>query len=884
MTADEIIRLLESMGESYFETDLKGKITVFNDYVCRFHGRSHEELMASDYRTFMRPDQARKVFKVYDEVYRTGLPSQVFSYEIIRKDGVAASAETIVSLRRGPDGEPIGFCGISRDVTEKKKTETALRQSEEKHRSILANIEESYYEVDLKGTFTFVNAAACRTLSCTRDELIGMNYRDCMSPPAAAETFRVFNEIFRSGGPAKTFQCELIRKDGSTCLHEMSISPLRHISAEIVGFSGISRDLTERLRMEKKLRESEESYRSIMDLSPDAITINRADDGRYVQINRTFCKDTGYSLPEIIGRTPLELNLFAEPDGHSRMLEAFGNGTVHGLELQFRAKDGSILDVLVSAAPIHFKGQSCILFICTTITPLKKVQQALRESEESYRRIIELAPDSITVDRMDDGEFFEVNASFCHNTGFHREAVIGKTALELNLYRDFEDRRTFTEALRQSGRVDGVEITFLAKDGTPLINLVSARIIQFKGETCILTVATLINELKAAQQALEEREAGYRTILETAPNAIALTRLSDNRFVQVNHAFCTKLGFTREAIIDRTPDELKVYVDSSERRRMMHTILRKGRLDGMEMRFRSRGGQNFDGLLSINPIRYKGEDCLLIIIVDITARKQAQQELEQYRCHLEDRVLARTRELQAAQMELIKREKLSVLGQLTATVSHELRNPLGVIRSSNYYLQRRIKEKDDKVEKHFKRIEEQIALCDTIVADLLEFTRGRSVNIVTEALGSWLEELLSQTRENEGLDIEMEMESHLPPVPHDRDKLRRAILNVLDNAIQAVRARRKGGGTCDGQYVPKIILQTKKMENHFLICIIDNGIGMNQETLARAFEPLFTTRARGTGIGLANVKKIVEEHGGSVALESKCGEGTRLTISLPFMN
>jgi signal transduction histidine kinase len=136
--------------------------------------------------------------------------------------------------------------------------------------------------------------------------------------------------------------------------------------------------------------------------------------------------------------------------------------------------------------------------------------------------------------------------------------------------------------------------------------------------------------------------------------------------------------------------------------------------------------------------------------------------------------------------------------------------------------------------------------------------------------------------ENEGIDIEMEMENELPPIPHDRDKLRRVILNVVDNAVQAVKARKMNEDLNPAvEYRPKIVLQLSKRDTCVVIRVSDNGIGMNQETLAHAFEPLFTTRARGTGIGLANVKKIVEEHGGSVHLESRLGEGSHMTIILP---
>jgi signal transduction histidine kinase len=266
---------------------------------------------------------------------------------------------------------------------------------------------------------------------------------------------------------------------------------------------------------------------------------------------------------------------------------------------------------------------------------------------------------------------------------------------------------------------------------------------------------------------------------------------------------------------------------------------------------------------------------------DITARKQAENELRKYREHLEELVDERTRELEIAQEELLKRERLAVLGQLTATVSHELRNPLGAISSSNFYLQRKVKEKDEKILKHFIRIDEQVMLCDSIVADLLEYTRGREVVTVKANINPWLDQLLDELLDAKNVNLSKHFHRELPRVLYDQEKMRRVIVNVIVNAIQAVEARAhecKNKGTA---YQPEIRVSTGSDNNCFMIEITDNGIGMDNKTLEHAFEPLFTTRARGTGLGLANVRKIITEHGGTVSIESNPGLGTCVTLTLP---
>ena len=264
-----------------------------------------------------------------------------------------------------------------------------------------------------------------------------------------------------------------------------------------------------------------------------------------------------------------------------------------------------------------------------------------------------------------------------------------------------------------------------------------------------------------------------------------------------------------------------------------------------------------------------------------TERKTAEEELRKHREQLEDLVKERTNELEATQEELVKHEKLAVLGQLTSTVSHELRNPLGVIRSSAFYVESKLSDVDAKIIKHLKRIEKQVDLCDSIIGDLFEYTRGRCSEMLEGELNPFLQEVLYGIAFPEPVHMLREMAPDLPMVRFDREKLQRVVNNLVTNAIQAVVVRQEGWKEEDGPYRPQVKLATSVVENGVSIEVEDNGAGMDEETAARVFEPLFTTRARGTGLGLAIVKKIVEEHGGTVSLHSEPDRGTKVTVVIP---
>ncbi|MCA1959529.1 MAG: ATP-binding protein, partial [Desulfomonile sp.] len=246
----------------------------------------------------------------------------------------------------------------------------------------------------------------------------------------------------------------------------------------------------------------------------------------------------------------------------------------------------------------------------------------------------------------------------------------------------------------------------------------------------------------------------------------------------------------------------------------------------------------------------------------------------------EEKVRERTNELEAAQAELVKRERLSVLGQLAAFVSHELRNPLAVIRSSAFYLRKKVPITDDKAMKHLDRIEGQIVICDAIISEMLEYTRGRRSRAVLGNLDLWLEQVMRLIDVPKGVNLVRESDPGLPPVRYDGEKLQSVIINLVQNSFHAV-LKRAAQSPEDGSYSPEVVISMRKTpENGVCIAVADNGVGMDRETLAHACEPLFTTKARGTGLGLAIVHKVVGEHGSEVVIDSQESSGTTVSFEL----
>jgi signal transduction histidine kinase len=227
-----------------------------------------------------------------------------------------------------------------------------------------------------------------------------------------------------------------------------------------------------------------------------------------------------------------------------------------------------------------------------------------------------------------------------------------------------------------------------------------------------------------------------------------------------------------------------------------------------------------------------------------------------------------------AEAELLKRERLSVLGQLTATVAHELRNPLSAIRNSVYAMRELSAGANQMLDRPMTRIDRAINRCDGIIGDLLEYARARVLETAPIALDGWLADVLDDQAVPDGIRLERRFAAAGAVVAIDPDRFRRVINNLVENAMQALVER---GRDAAARRVTVATSQAERTE----IAIADTGPGIPPEILPRIFEPLFSTKSFGTGLGLPTVKQIVEQHQGTITVSSMLGEGTLVSLSLP---
>lgn len=256
----------------------------------------------------------------------------------------------------------------------------------------------------------------------------------------------------------------------------------------------------------------------------------------------------------------------------------------------------------------------------------------------------------------------------------------------------------------------------------------------------------------------------------------------------------------------------------------------------------------------------------------------ANENIRKLNTDLEQRVADRTSELEAAQAELLTRERLAALGQLTATVSHELRNPLGAIRTAVYLISTKTAEKGLGVEDAIKRAERSITRCDNIINELLDFTRQTPLALENTSFDRWIDHILEEQGVPDGITLHKELQTAGLEISFDQERLRRVMINVLGNACEAMREEAEGSeAPMDHSLTVRTLATPEKVQ----LIARDTGPGIPPDKLEKIFEPLFSTKSFGVGLGLPIVRQIMEQHGGGIDIASVEGEGTTVSMWLP---
>jgi signal transduction histidine kinase len=261
----------------------------------------------------------------------------------------------------------------------------------------------------------------------------------------------------------------------------------------------------------------------------------------------------------------------------------------------------------------------------------------------------------------------------------------------------------------------------------------------------------------------------------------------------------------------------------------------------------------------------------------IDEKQRLEQENLEYQRNLEKKVKERTKKIESLNLllkefhtKLIRSERLATLGTFVSFVSHELRNPLSVIQNSVYYLKTHIQTDNPKIEKYFRIMDEEVEIAHKIIDDFLTFTKGRPLELRSVNVNNIIKKVIDLIRIPENIETTLDVQKDLPDIRVDRDHIQQVLVNIINNAIQSM----PDGG--------KLTLSTHREGETVVIDIADTGEGISSEDIEHLFEPFFSKKKKGTGLGLVICKFLVDRHKGKITFTSELGKGTRFSVHLPM--
>jgi two-component system sensor kinase FixL len=323
-----------------------------------------------------------------------------------------------------------------------------------------------------------------------------------------------------------------------------------------------------------------------------------------------------------------------------------------------------------------------------------------------------------------------------------------------------------------------------------------------------------------------------------------------------------------------TPIDIQKDCAESEFRELIEPLIR-GQVERLEYttRHRRSDGSSYEVDVHLQPARYRERPVLVAIVLDITRRRDAERAVEKEReamqSKLEQLVEARTRELQMAQDELIRNEKYSTLGRVSGGIAHEIRNPLNAVKTSAYYLLNAKNPSPEKVREHLERIDRQVTLIDNAVTALSDVAKLPDANLKPVDLEPILRSVVDSVALPPEIKVTFEFPDELPQARIDQNQIVIGFRNLIRNAREAIPE----AGT--------IRVAAVTYDDRIEVSVSDTGTGIPAELMEQVLEPLFTTKARGMGLGLSITKAIVEKNRGILSVESDVGRGSCFRFSLP---
>jgi PAS domain S-box-containing protein len=634
---EDVLRLSEERYRAVVDTQQEmicrylpdGTLTFVNLPYCRCCNRSIEQLTGENFLDLVPEADRETVAGLLAELQTLTPEHPVITHEhaAVLPDGEIAWQEWINTGIFDDQGHLIEIQAVGRDISDRKRAELALQESEATNQAIFGAMPDLVIHAHRDGTYLKIHkSTGLRLLQPDRMQA-GNNMFDLLPPEMAQQRKEYVDRALDTGTP-QSYEYTVAFADEQRC-EEARIVPMSKDTVLLM-----VRDITERKRAEQALQEQEAQFRNFFEQS--AVGIAYGDhDGHLLRVNPAFCELLGYTPEELHSRTYIDLT---HPDDVSQEAELIRSLLArkipnYTVEKRYLRKDGTPVWVSVTASAIWDLAGNLKygVALAQDISDRKQVEDRLRQSEAKFAVAFQASPDPVTLSRLQDGQLLEVNESFCRITGFSREEVLGRSAVDLQLWPRESDRVAMVVALRQAGTLNNYEATFRLKSGELRIGLMSSQIIEVENQLCILSIIRDVTEAKLAETALRHSEQLFHSAFSDAPIGMALVGL-DQSLIKVNQSLCDMLGYSEAELITKTVPQI-THPDFLELEAVYKQALDTGERDSFQMEkgYIHADGHLVWGKLSVslirdgagNPFYYVGH------LEDITEQKRAELALRE---------------------------------------------------------------------------------------------------------------------------------------------------------------------------------------------------------------------------------------------------------------
>lgn len=872
--------LVEQGSDFIWEVNAQGIYTYVSPQCEAMLGYAVDEVIGKSPFEFMPPAESERVTPIFQQLVQARQPFAHLENINIHKDGHPVILETNGVPIVGLNGEFQGYRGVDRDITERNRADAALRKQQELTNRIIETIPHFVFWKDTESRYLGCNENFAHALGySSSDEIIGKTDMDLPWSEGEAEHFlQLDSEVMTTGQAKLNYEETLIQADRHIVNVLKSKVPLRDAQGTVVGVLGIYSDITEIKQAEEITRKQQELTSQIIETIPMRV-FWKDKDLHYLGCNTLFAKDAGLSRPdELIGKSDFDMSwkdqaaLYSADD---RLVMDANKPKLSYDEPQTRP-DGGRIWLRTSKVPLHNQLDETVgmLGIYEDITQYKQMELRLLESEERFRLAFQYSAIGMALVGLD-GHWLKVNSALCQILGYPEQALLGKTFQDVTHPDDLQSDLDLVARLL-AGKIDHdqLEKRYFHQDGHIVWVRLSVSLIRDEQGHPAYFVAQM-DDITADKLAVESlRKANvdlmlFRTLLDNSSDAIEVIDPVTLRYLDVNEKACRDLGYSREELLSmRIPDIDTAY--GPENNKMIEEQMQQSGTARFETVHRRKDGSTFPvevSMGSANLDKLYG----LSVVRDITERKQVEERISKLNEELERKVQERTRQLQDAQEELVRKEKLAVLGQVAGSVGHELRNPLGVMSNAVYYLQAVLPDADETTKEYLGIIKNEIAVSDRIVGDLLDSVRTKPPQPQMIGVANLIEQVLHKCDVPASVTIQQDIPDSLPSLLVDPIQVGQVFRNLISNGIEAMPE----GGTL------AIRASADAAMHNIIVSVQDTGIGMTPEHLAKLFQPLFTTKPKGIGLGLVVVKNLAQANGGKVEVVSEIGKGTTFTVTLP---